>query len=104
MKKVLLTIGEFTNKQGEVKKNKVKVGRVHDYQDGGESIVLTPALPLLSISADGEEVMAKREMKVEINTKLLEQLLEEFQKAMDRKDMLIRDLDKRVTELEGKAR
>ena len=44
------------------------------------------------------------EIKVEINTKLLEQLLEEFQKAMDRKDMLIRDLDKRVTELEGKAR
>ncbi len=44
MKRVTLTLREYTNNQNEKKKQRVNVGRIHTYQDGGESIVLDAAL------------------------------------------------------------
>lgn len=44
MKKVTLTISEYTNSQNEKKKKRVNVGRIHQYAEGGEAIVLDAAL------------------------------------------------------------
>lgn len=43
-KKVTLTISEYTNAQNEKKKKRVNVGRIHQYEGGGEAIVLDAAL------------------------------------------------------------
>lgn len=63
MKKVLLTIREYTNQQNEKKKARVNVGRIHKYQDGGESIILDAAL-CATIGAMGQKALNNGEDSV----------------------------------------
>jgi hypothetical protein len=56
MKKLLLTTSEFTNQKQEVKKKRVNVGRIHNYQDGGEAIVLDAAMCAV-LGAMGQKAM-----------------------------------------------
>jgi len=44
MKRITLTIKEYTNTLGESKKVRTNVGRVHAYDGGGEAIILDAAL------------------------------------------------------------
>lgn len=44
MKRVTLTLREYTNNKGEKKKQRTNVGRVHQYDGGGEAIILDAAL------------------------------------------------------------
>lgn len=44
MKRITLTIKEYTNTVGESKKVRTNVGRVHAYEGGGEAIMLDAAL------------------------------------------------------------
>lgn len=63
MKKLLLTISEFTNGQGEVKKKRANVGRVHSYDGGGEALVLDAAMCAV-IGAMGQAALNKGEDSV----------------------------------------
>jgi hypothetical protein len=56
MKKILLTLREYQNKQGETKKARVQVGKVHQYPEGGESIILDAAL-CASLAAMGQKAL-----------------------------------------------
>lgn len=56
MKKLLLTIREYQNNQGEAKKYKIQVGKIHQYKEGGEAIILDAAL-CATLAAMGQKAL-----------------------------------------------